>query len=598
MRSDKRLFMRGASVIVLVTALAFLVACGGNSTSLGSGGGAVTIGLLPSATTLTQGQSATVNAVVSSGGVTWSVSPASFGALSGQTSTSVTYTAPTTVTTATVVTITATSTTQAGIVAPLQISVRASPTIALSTGGPQTINQNQLLSINATLTGDTTNQGVSWSLSPSVGSLSNVTISSVTYTAPSVVSSTPVTLTATSVANPNSTTSLELTVVASGAAANLAAVTTSGGPTPPSTNTFFTSVTVCVPATSNCQTVDNILVDTGSEGLRILQSALPSIVLPQLGDGGGNYLNNCVSFLDTSYLWGPVAQADVKIGAETASSALIQVVSSLNTGVPDGCSNGGSVNENTPALLGANGILGVGLEPTDCTQAGGNFCDGSIQGAPDVYFACPTSGCVATDGPVLVSAANQVVNPIVLFGSDNNGVALKLPALPGSATAVNGSMIFGVGTQSNNALGAATVFVLDGNDNFITSFSGQTLTASFIDSGSNGLFFPSTLTACTVSSGFYCPATQQSLSATNEDANGANPSIVPFKIDNADTLFSNPNDSAFGTLGGPLGTVNTCSGGNGSCTFDWGAPFFYGRTVFTAIDGQTTPAGFGPFWAY
>jgi hypothetical protein len=27
-------------------------------------------------------------------------------------------------------------------------------------------------------------------------------------------------------------------------------------------------------------------------------------------------------------------------------------------------------------------------------------------------------------------------------------------------------------------------------------------------------------------------------------------------------------------------------------------PFFYGRNVFTAIEGQNTPAGLGPYVAY
>jgi hypothetical protein len=32
--------------------------------------------------------------------------------------------------------------------------------------------------------------------------------------------------------------------------------------------------------------------------------------------------------------------------------------------------------------------------------------------------------------------------------------------------------------------------------------------------------------------------------------------------------------------------------------FDWGLPFFYGRTVYTAIESQATPAGVGPYFAF
>ena len=50
---------------------------------------------------------------------------------------------------------------------------------------------------------------------------------------------------------------------------NVLAVTV--GPTPTSTrNMLMASVTVCVPGTATCATVDNVQVDTGSQGLRLL----------------------------------------------------------------------------------------------------------------------------------------------------------------------------------------------------------------------------------------------------------------------------------------------------------------------------------------
>jgi Protein of unknown function (DUF3443) len=52
-------------------------------------------------------------------------------------------------------------------------------------------------------------------------------------------------------------------------------------------NMLTTSVTVCAPGTSNCATIDNIQVDTGSQGLRILASALPAnLQLAALPSGG------------------------------------------------------------------------------------------------------------------------------------------------------------------------------------------------------------------------------------------------------------------------------------------------------------------------
>ena len=58
---------------------------------------------------------------------------------------------------------------------------------------------------------------------------------------------------------------------------NVVDVSVSAGPaelSAPAVNTLYTTVTVCVPGTTTCQTIDNIQVDTGSYGLRILAPVL------------------------------------------------------------------------------------------------------------------------------------------------------------------------------------------------------------------------------------------------------------------------------------------------------------------------------------
>src|SRR5258708_1372615 len=55
------------------------------------------------------------------------------------------------------------------------------------------------------------------------------------------------------------------------------------------------SVTVCEPGTSNCTTVNNVLLDTGSYGLRLFQSTIASLNLTQVVTTiGSNHLAECV----------------------------------------------------------------------------------------------------------------------------------------------------------------------------------------------------------------------------------------------------------------------------------------------------------------
>ena len=350
---------------------------------------------------------------------------------------------------------------------------------------------------------------------------------------------------------------------------------------------LFTTVTICVPGTATCQTIDHIAVDTGSTGVRILASQL-SLTLPGSTNASGQPIGNCVQYADNTFQWGSVAKADIKLAGEVASSVPIQVVGDPNfPAAPSDCGAGGTPVQ-TVSDLGANGFLGVGIFKQDC----GAVC--ASTSPPAVYYSCPASGCSVTS----VSLTEQMQNPVYLFPQDNNGLLIVLPQIDASgAVTVSGSMIFGIGTQSNNSLNGAQAQATDKFGNFTTTFKGVAYSSSFIDSGSNGIFFLDSATTgvpdCsnTQAPGFYCPTSPQNFTAINTGPN-PNGSAVPvsanvaFSIANAVTLFTAPNN-AFNDLGG-----------NNPGAFDWGLPFFFGRSVFVGIEGQSTPAGVGPYWAY
>jgi Protein of unknown function (DUF3443) len=375
-------------------------------------------------------------------------------------------------------------------------------------------------------------------------------------------------------------------------------------------NGAFASATICAPgSTTNCVTVDGLLVDTGSTGLRVLQSALSSLNLPTVNASNGSAAYDCVSFVDDSFMWGPVQQADVTLGGETAGNLPIQVIST-SADVPSSCSNGSSLNENTLDTLGANGILGVGSERTDCFYEGASVCSSSfgLSSPPSpAYYTCSGSTC----SPAFIATANQVANPVVLFPTDNNGVIVELPAVSGSAATVSGSLVFGIGTESNNQLpSSATIFTLTCDD-FTTTLDGQTYgitnptscagPGSFIDSGSNGLYFPnaanipvcSSNTAAGDLSEFYCPASTDNLSATQLGGSGSSKS-VSFSVQNAESLFTSASTESDAALSGLAG-LNPSGFG-----FDWGLPFFYGVNLYSSIDGQSMPSGTpaAPWWAH
>jgi hypothetical protein len=367
---------------------------------------------------------------------------------------------------------------------------------------------------------------------------------------------------------------------ADAAIVNVANVYVDKGPTGQALNVLFTDITVCVPGTTQCQTIDHVEVDTGSTGLRLISSVL-TIPLPAENATSGDPISECYQYAD-GFNWGPVATADIQIGGEAASNVPILVAGGKTGPIPSLCSSAGT-EEDTVATLGGNGILGIGYQTADC----GNACSNTSAPRTGAYYTCSGATCTVAAVP----NDNQVQNIVALFPQDNNGVAIQLPDVdPAGAPSASGSLIFGIGTAPNNALGSAQVITISAfNGTFTTTYAGQALKTSFIDSGSVCYGFPdATIPQCTgAATAFYCPATTLDLTATNTGAN--NVSIVtPFKVANTTQLWNGTN-TAFDDL-----AITAFTPGY----FDWGLSFFYGRTVFTAINGADTPAGPGPYFAY
>ena len=371
---------------------------------------------------------------------------------------------------------------------------------------------------------------------------------------------------------------------------NTASVIIDGGPSASSgsVNTMFTTVTVCVPgSTTSCQTIDHIQVDTGSYGLRLLAPVL-TLTLPVEMLASGGSLAECTQFVD-GFSWGPIATADIQIAGETAKSVPVQVIGdSRFTNIPAECSGTGGTEEDTVSTFGANGILGIGPFESDCGD-----CDTATHG---LYFSCTTS-CTDTTVPDNL----QIPNPVTHFAVDNNGTIIVLPSVAsGGASNVMGSLIFGIDTQSDNASGTQTVLTVDDNAELLVMFNGQTFGNSFIDSGSNGIFFAdSSITTCAAPANdptsqivnFYCPASTLTLPVTIQGMNGTMTNNLTFAVGNAINMLENTDFDAYPQLAGTLPPGNAGS-------FDYGLPFFYGKRVAVAVQGAMTTAGTGPYIAF
>lgn len=382
------------------------------------------------------------------------------------------------------------------------------------------------------------------------------------------------------------------TVPAATPVQNKLTITVDAGPPAASgqINHAYVTVTVCAPGSkTQCATVDHVLLDTGSTGLRLVGSVVSAgVKLAAETDSQGQTVEECVTF-GGGQTWGPVASADVTLAGETAAKVPIQILDDAGTTAPPpGTCGANGTLLNAVSGFGANGVLGVGVFAQDC----GAGCVGPATPLA-VYYGCTSAGTCTAENTALSA---QVTNPATLFATDNNGVIVQLPSLQNANgdTTVTGELIFGLGTQTDNTLPVATLAVLGTNasGDFNATYNGaMTPLPALIDSGADAyLFDDPTMAVCASGAfvGYYCPAVApQNVSVVNNGL-GTNTasSTVNFAIADPNTFVAGA--AAFIDLGG----------GAGSSTFTWGMPFFYGRAVYVGFEQRSVGSFTGPFFAY
>ena len=338
-------------------------------------------------------------------------------------------------------------------------------------------------------------------------------------------------------------------------------------------NTPYVSVTICEPGTYTCKTIHNIMIDTGSSGLRIFASAVKSLNLELLSPN----IYECAGF-GSGVTWGAVQIADIRMAGELASSMAIQVIDDGNNViVPSACSNGQPTNQ-TPAVMGANGLLGVSNTLYDTGP----------------YFDCIPS--TANNCQIYPPPKFQIQNPIAAFAVNNNGLLIRLPQINAiGARTATGAVIFGIDTQVNNSSNGANFIPANSYGYFTTIFNNVAYPQSYIDSGTNYLVFSgentsSELPICSANifTALYCPASTKNFTATMALKNNV-ASTVNFSVATANLGATY---QAFNNIAGPLPAIIS------NQTFVWGLPFFFGRTVYVGISGKTSNAGTGPYFAY
>ncbi len=314
---------------------------------------------------------------------------------------------------------------------------------------------------------------------------------------------------------------------------------------------------ICVPDTSTCQDVPNILVDFGSTGLRLSHTLPIAGELPQ-EQIGGQPLYECYYF-ESGYNYGPVVTATVTLDGRSVPVP-VQI---SNSSLSAPCGNIVSpTSPSAPFQPYYNGILGVLFPRYDNLDSSAIYLEGSQSSV------------------VSPSQSETVQNPVYHLPTDSNdGVLLtistKVSPNQGSP-GFTGSLSFGAPTTGTNLQTDSNGMINATYNVNETSFPKE----AFFDTGSNGFFFDNSLIPqCTGNdSGFFC-GNASSQTVTFSSPTSSSSSKFTFSIVSAQTLFATGN-TVFSTLGGFQSDL-----------FDAGFPaFLYGHNIGLSWTSTCSPS--------
>lgn len=352
------------------------------------------------------------------------------------------------------------------------------------------------------------------------------------------------------------------------------------GTQPLKINAPYVSVTICEPGSKTaCQTIDHVLLDTGSVGLRLFadtltsQAAPPTMGVPATSE----HVRACYNYV-SGYTWGSMAQVDLTFGNAKINNFPIMLVGDPRAGAaPATCAQGRNLSSGL--VQGMKGVMGIGHAAVDC----GKRCETAAQ---SLYYACAAGSTNCRR--LAVPMNEQIANPVHAAGADINGVALQFPPVAGNTKAVRGKMYFGIGTHANNTPQATNqIYKLDSTGFFKATIGGRVYNRSTIDSGSNGMFYPSSLPRCKNLPAFYCPPSDTTETAAVTGHNGTSSNVM-FLISNAETSVA----SGHPVLPGIAANLSAPSDPDPFVL--WGLPFHFGRTTFLLYDGAQYGGVTGP----